>query len=43
MADVYVSSGPSRYNEATELVVTVRPGRNEFDFALESDASPRSK
>jgi hypothetical protein len=43
MADVYVSSVPPRYNEATELVVTIGPGRNECDFALESDAPPRSK
>ena len=34
--------GVSSY-EPTELVVTVRPGRTEFDFALESDAAPRSK
>lgn len=43
MAHLYVDAVPARYNEATELVVTIRPGRNEFDFALESEAAPQSK
>lgn len=43
MAHNYVDSVPSRYNAATELVVTIRPGRNEFDFALESESTPRAK
>ena len=33
--DRYIDSVPPRYNEATELEVTVKPGRNRFDFALE--------
>ena len=37
MADLYVERVPERYNEATELEVTVVPGRNTFDFALESE------
>jgi hypothetical protein len=41
MADLYVDAVPARYNEATELEVTVVPGRNTFDFALESEKSPR--
>lgn len=41
MADLYVDAVPPRYNEATELEVTVVPGRNTFDFALESEKSPR--
>jgi hypothetical protein len=40
MADVYVSSVPSRYNEATELEVSIRPGRNEVNFDLKSESSP---
>ena len=43
MAHLYVETVPPRYNEATELVVTVRPGRNEFDFALESESTPAPK
>ena len=43
MSHLYFDAVPPRYNEATELVVTIGPGRNEFDFALESDAAPRSK
>jgi hypothetical protein len=35
--DLYVESLPERYNEATELAVTVVPGRNMVDFALESE------
>jgi len=27
---------PARYNRATELTATVRPGRNRIDFALEA-------
>lgn len=43
MADLYVEAVPERYNEATELVVTIRPGRNEFDFALESESTQRPR
>ena len=43
MAHLYVETVPPRYNEATELVVTIRPGRNECDFTLESESTPSSK
>lgn len=43
MAHLYVETVPPRYNEATELVVMVRPGRNQFDFALESESPQRPK
>ena len=40
LADLYVDSVPARYNEATELEVTVMPGRNTIDFSLESEPTP---
>lgn len=40
---VYIDVVPERYNEATELLVTIRPGRNEFDFALESESTQRPR
>lgn len=41
MVDRYVESVPPRYNEKTELRVTVNPGRNTHDFKLESAEPPR--
>jgi hypothetical protein len=41
MIDRYVERVPERYNAATELEVTVVPGRNTFDFALEGEKTPR--
>ena len=35
MIDRYVESVPDRYNDNTELTVTVKPGVNAADFALE--------
>ena len=37
MIDRYVESVPDRYNEKTELTVTVKPGVNVADFALEGN------
>lgn len=36
MVDTYEEQVPARYNDATEIEVTIVPGRNEFDFALKS-------
>jgi len=35
MIDRYVESVPDRYNDKTELTVTVKPGVNKHDFSLE--------
>jgi hypothetical protein len=35
MIDRYVESVPDQYNDKTELTVTVKPGVNVADFALE--------
>ena len=35
MVDRYVSYVPDRYNEKTELEVTIKPGLNKHDFTLE--------
>jgi hypothetical protein len=35
LVDRYVESVPERYNDKTELTVTVNPGRNVADFVLE--------
>jgi len=37
MIDRHVECVPKRYNDETELTVTVKPGRNVADFALEGD------
>jgi hypothetical protein len=34
MIDRYVESVPPKYNEKTELTVTVKPGVNKHDFAI---------
>lgn len=47
MIDRYEEYVPKRYNDETELTVTVKPGRNVADFALEAagaktpEASPK--
>lgn len=38
MVERMVEAIPARYNEATELRITLVPGVNRKDFALESDA-----
>jgi hypothetical protein len=35
MVDRYVEYVPDRYNENSELEVTLKPGLNKHDFALE--------
>ena len=34
MVDRYVEYVPDRYNEKTELEVTIKPGLNKHDFSL---------
>lgn len=41
--DRYVDAIPARYNEQTELEVTVVPGRNTFDISLEGGAKGEAK
>lgn len=41
MIDRYVDYVPKRYNENTELEVTLAPGLNRHDFKLESAEPPR--
>jgi hypothetical protein len=40
MIDRYVNYVPERYNEKTELTVTIKPGLNKHDFKLEAGAPP---
>jgi hypothetical protein len=37
MIDRYVESVPGRYNAETELEITIKPGLNKHDFALEGE------
>ena len=41
MIDRYVNYVPEKYNEKTELTVTIKPGLNKHDFALESAEPPK--
>lgn len=41
MIDRYVNYVPERYNEKTELTVTIKPGTNKQDFQLESAEPPK--
>lgn len=40
MVDRYVEYVPDRYNDKTELTVTVEPGMNKHDFKLEGNSLP---
>lgn len=40
LIDRYVEYVPARYNEKTELTVTIKPGLNKHDFKLEGGARP---
>jgi hypothetical protein len=40
MVDRYVSYVPEKYNDKTELTVTIKPGLNQHDFKLEGGPRP---
>jgi hypothetical protein len=41
MIDRYVNYVPEKYNEKSELTVTIKPGLNKHDFKLESAEPPK--
>jgi hypothetical protein len=43
MIDRYVEYVPDRYNETTELEVTIKPGINKHDFQLEGGTVGKAK